>query len=271
MSAFFRASLPSHSDLHYCAGGRKDAPPMILVHGMGGSHASWRMLLHFLGRQFRWYALDLPGHGQTSIQDFTPGVNAFAQLVTDFAAHFHWERFFAVGHSMGGQILLRASLQKSFAPQSMMLAAPAGVEPFVKLEASRLLSGLDWVQRQGMQWAQRWLDTEPNEEGFSRFSPWDTNQASVVSYCMQSMLEEPVYDDLPSLEIPTLIALGKQDRLIPNPIVHWKMSVKDLAVRHAGRIPGAQIRVVKDAGHFLHRSHPKTLFRLMRDSGLFGL
>lgn len=57
--------------LHYREAG-EGRPPLLLVHGAGGSSQHFAALLGKLGRPRRVIALDLPGHGRSA--PFQPGV-----------------------------------------------------------------------------------------------------------------------------------------------------------------------------------------------------
>src|SRR3954447_18740405 len=50
--------------VHYVDfGGNPAGPPVVLVHGLGGSHLNWDLLAPLLTDSARVFALDLPGFG----------------------------------------------------------------------------------------------------------------------------------------------------------------------------------------------------------------
>ena len=52
--------------VHYLAEGPADGPPVVLVHGLGGSAEEWRNLAAYLVKAgFRVYLPDLPGYGRS--------------------------------------------------------------------------------------------------------------------------------------------------------------------------------------------------------------
>ena len=82
---------------------------VILIHGLGGSVDDWKNVIPALAKDFHVLAFDLPGFGKSDkgSQEYSP--TRYARL-----AHFLADRYFTnkpyhvVGHSMGGQITLRA-------------------------------------------------------------------------------------------------------------------------------------------------------------------
>jgi len=82
--------------------GRK--PPLLLIHGAGGSHLSWPPRLRRLS-DLRVIALDLPGHGRSAGPGYTM-IAAYRDVVRDFVDALGLDRFVLAGHSMGGAIAL---------------------------------------------------------------------------------------------------------------------------------------------------------------------
>lgn len=75
--------------------GRKDAPVVVLVHGLAGSHRTWAPVIPLLGGRLRVAAVDLPG-GRS--------IEAEADAVGALLRRAGVSRAVVAGHSMGGQI-----------------------------------------------------------------------------------------------------------------------------------------------------------------------
>ncbi|HLU12638.1 MAG TPA: alpha/beta hydrolase [Arenimonas sp.] len=97
------------------AGGREDGRPLLCLHGWLDNAASFQPLAPWLA-DFRWVALDLPGHGGS--QHRAPGHDyAFVDWIHDVLDALDalgWERADLLGHSMGGAI---ASLLAAAVPE----------------------------------------------------------------------------------------------------------------------------------------------------------
>lgn len=81
-------------------------PPLVLVHGLGGSHLNWVLLAPLLRATRRVYAVDLAGFGLTLGTGSTSTVPANAGLVAEFVREVVGRPAVLVGNSMGGMISL---------------------------------------------------------------------------------------------------------------------------------------------------------------------
>ena len=78
--------------------------PLVLVHGLGGSHLNWVLLGPRLRRHGRVYALDLAGFGLTRGGERESTVAANVALVAAFLREVVGEPAVLVGNSMGGMV-----------------------------------------------------------------------------------------------------------------------------------------------------------------------
>lgn len=114
----------------YVEGGKQDGPPLVLLHGYGGSHADWLMTARYLTTNFRVIIPDLPGWGEsTRLPDADYGYPAQVQRLHGFVEALRLGEIAITGHSMGGAIagLYAAQYPKDVA--ALVLIDSAGV-PF---------------------------------------------------------------------------------------------------------------------------------------------
>ena len=91
--------------VHYVDfGGPADAPALVFVHGLGGSHLDWSLLAPKLAGTFRVFAIDLIGFGLTRPLGRLATVWANAKLLHRFIAEIVGGPVVLVGNSMGGKI-----------------------------------------------------------------------------------------------------------------------------------------------------------------------
>ena len=84
-----------------------DGPaPVVLVHGLGGSHLNWVGIAPALTRHRRVVALDLPGFGLSPALGRTTTVDHNAALLSRFIHEVVGRPVVLIGNSMGGMVSL---------------------------------------------------------------------------------------------------------------------------------------------------------------------
>jgi len=91
-------------------------PPLVFVHGLGGSHLNWCQIASRLAAGRRAVALDLHGFGLTPGTRRTSTVRANARLLDRFVRQILGTPVILVGNSMGGMISV---LQAAAAPDTV--------------------------------------------------------------------------------------------------------------------------------------------------------
>lgn len=84
-------------------------PPLLLVHGLGGSWRSWTTILPALSEAREVVALDLPGHCQTPAVADSGTVRAFADSVDAFITEQGLYGIDIVGRSLGARTIRQLS------------------------------------------------------------------------------------------------------------------------------------------------------------------
>ncbi len=102
-----------------------EGPPLVLVHGLGGSHLNWMLVGPSLAQHHHVMAIDLPGFGLTAPEGRSAGVRSQAQLVGAFIRQELGEPATIVGNSMGGLIGLLAAAETPELVSRLVLVAPA--------------------------------------------------------------------------------------------------------------------------------------------------
>lgn len=91
--------------LHYVSFGGS-GPPMVLVHGLGGSHVNWASVGPLFAARHRVWALDLAGFGRTPLGPQSFSLESNRDLVARFVEKVVGEPVTLVGNSMGGLVSL---------------------------------------------------------------------------------------------------------------------------------------------------------------------
>lgn len=147
---------------HVVAYGPRDAPPLLLIHGLMTTSYSWRYMFEQLGDRHRLIAPDLPGCGRSSIPSGPLSAAALGTFIGEFQRAAGIAGCPAVGNSLGGLLCMHTALRDpaSFA-RLAVIHAPAVVEPrHVALHAGLKLPGAKAllervVRRAPSRWAHR--------------------------------------------------------------------------------------------------------------------
>ena len=226
-------------------------PTVLVLHGIDGLTAD--PLLSELSRSFRVVAPEIPGFTHSSIPDWMMSVSDAAFFTLDLIAALGLPQVHLAGHSIGGWIAAEVAIRSTHALASLSLLAPAGVMP---REAPKqdvfLLSGEEGVR--ALFHDQALADQEiaaragdeldimlQNRAGLARLA-WTPRMASVVL---------PQW--LHRIDIPTFIAWGEEDRILP-------FSTHETFLRE---IEGVQFLALPACGHAIPQERGVEVARSM--------
>ncbi len=269
---FGRVQAGDH-DISYVEAG--EGPPLICVHGLGGTKASFMTTVSSLAPLgHRVIAIDLPGFGDSS-KPFTGGFDAiwYSRILVDMLDSLGIERASFAGNSMGGRIALE-----------MGFSAPDRVDRLVLLAPS-----LAWLKERPWKWllqmplprlgylqpTPRWA-VEPvvrklvpgGEQGWTAagvdefLRAYLTPSGRFAFYeCARNIyMEEPYGEEgfwtrLKKLRPPSLFVWGEQDSLVPKSFM-----------RHVERaLPRTSDHLELDCGHVPQMERPRQTHRAMRE------
>jgi pimeloyl-ACP methyl ester carboxylesterase len=212
-------------------------PPLVLVHGAGGSLMHWPGEIRRL-REENVYALDLPGHGASGGQGRAE-IAAYAEVVHDFGVALQLSSLVLVGHSMGGAIVLEYALRYAH--------ALVGVVPVATGARLRVAPELLYGLRNDFDNTVHWLAVRSHAD---QASP---DQMALYVKRMCRLPRAVIYDDflacnsfdrmadLEHISLPTLVICGEADRMTP----------PKYSRTLAEQIPNAQLVLVAGAGHMV--------------------
>jgi len=79
--------------------------PLVLVHGFLGSSKMWEPQVNFFKKHFRVITPDLPGFGKSNKAKPHNNIQSIADLLLDCLEEKKIDKFYLLGHSMGGMIV----------------------------------------------------------------------------------------------------------------------------------------------------------------------
>jgi pimeloyl-ACP methyl ester carboxylesterase len=116
--------------VHYVDyGGPADAPTVVLVHGLGGSHLNWDLFAPLLGSSARVLAVDLPGFGLSEPGHRLATVKNNVTVLHRFLREVAGTPAVLVGNSMGGMISILQASRQPDTVAGLVLVDPAVPRP----------------------------------------------------------------------------------------------------------------------------------------------
>ena len=108
--------------------GKRDAIPIVLIHGSLGSLHMWEGWVDALKDRARLISVDLPGHGLTGTwlrDEYT--IEAYADFIEVLADTLNLDRFAVAGHSMGGAVAWTFAATRPDRVSQLILVDSAGI------------------------------------------------------------------------------------------------------------------------------------------------
>ena len=113
----------------YSEGGDLNKPSVLLLHGLAGNRDHWNLLAQFLTPYYHVVIPDLPHNGDTKVQaNFDGSVPNVTSELRYFIEHLGiQEHLHVAGHSFGGSIATIYAAEYPFDTQSLFLLNSAGI------------------------------------------------------------------------------------------------------------------------------------------------
>ncbi|CAJ1582899.1 alpha/beta fold hydrolase [[Mycobacterium] wendilense] len=246
---------------------RGTGEPIVLLHGLGHHRHVWKPVSRLLEDNFEVIAIDLPGFAESVNVPSPPRrVKKIAAFVEQRFAEWGVHRPHVVGNSLGGAVALELGARG--AARSVTALSPAGfLGPVNRFQTVGMLAALRG-SRVALPWswqhalAQRSWGRRLHAAGIyarsESLTPEDilTDMAH-LKHCpsFEPVLAANVlYSYSAPVRVPTTIAWGAQDRILP---------IGSLR-RVAAKAPGAEIQVLHGCGHVPMQDDPKTVADVVR-------
>jgi pimeloyl-ACP methyl ester carboxylesterase len=101
--------------------------PLVLLHGLGDSHRTWRRAAPLLASRFRVLMPDLPGHGLSGRPDAPYTLEWYARTMTAWMDAIDVPRAHLGGHSFGGGVAQWILLERRPRIDRLALVASGGL------------------------------------------------------------------------------------------------------------------------------------------------
>jgi pimeloyl-ACP methyl ester carboxylesterase len=258
------------SGLEICIADEGQGEVILFVHGLSANLSCWIPVIERLKNSYRCIAIDLPGHGGSEKNLKRYSLPLLTDIVEEVIDVLRVDSLFLCGHSLGGEVAIRYTLRRPEMVSKLILAAPAGFERFTEKDKAAFLEFISKVPASELTDAQLYYICSLNYHDAQHPAVAEDvtylkkliNETGQTEYfrmayeLMQAMLEAPIYDELPLLDLPVHVIYGEGDKLIPNKILHPLLSTKTVFTEGAARIQDSTLQAIPKAGHMVSKEKP---------------
>ena len=237
--------------LHYEVFGR--GRPVILLHGWLGSWGLWQDTMTYLGRNYRTYALDFWGFGESGRKLDTYRVQDFISMVDQFMEKLGIDRAPLVGHSMGGTVSLSVAIRyPERVEKVVIIGSPihgSSLAPMLKMAGYRpvawSLFSFFGAFRLGMRLLSPSICRDP---AFPALMDRDLSRTTLESFLVSisTLRQTDLRPELGNIHIPVLGMFGDRDNIVSPR--QWQPLIQG--------VPQAQVERFPKAGHFIMLDEP---------------
>lgn len=239
---------------HITASGPKDAPPLVLIHGLSVSAAMWIPNITELSGSYRLYAPDVMGEVGRSVSE-KPMVSRSdcAEWLADVLNEFKIGKTHVAGLSKGGWLALNFAITAPERVKSLVLLAPSSA--FTQVKFSFFLKALKlavFPSRQAVDSTLRWVSPgafNGNKLGENLAEQMFTGLQQMRF--MKTVIPRPFPDEeLRAVRIPTMLLLAEREVLF---------DIKPFLDRAVRLIPDIEAEIITGAGHYLNLDEPELI------------
>jgi len=250
-------------------------PPLVLLHTLRTQLDMFQKVVPELSQHFEVYALDYPGHGFSDIPNVEYTPELFIKSVAGFLEQVNVENATVMGESIGGTVALVLAAQYNPHVRRVIAVNPYDYDQGRGLRRSsgiaNVLFGLNDVPLVGstfVRFRQYPVFRKVMEGGVSHADAlppsllremYEVGNRPHHYRAFMSLVAhwadwEKARAEYPKIDIPVLLVYGDHD---------WSRAEEREANHRA--IPGSQMEIMSDAGHFLALDAPEALTQLIRD------
>lgn len=228
--------------------------PVVLLHAFPMSAAMWEPQLAAL-KDYHLILPDLRGFGTTALS--TPWfIEHAVDDLFETLSSISIEKAVLVGLSMGGYVALRA-VEKNPSRVKALVLCDTRAEADTNEGKAKRAAAVDFVRTRGVA---AFLDPfladalstktktdKPKVVEFLKGVALKASADAVMAALAALASRGDMTAALPGIKVPAAVLVGSQDKITPLPLSELMRS----------RIPGAELHIVPDAGHFSNAENPE--------------
>lgn len=232
-----------------------NAPAIVMIHGFGGNTFSFRHQLAAFGSDYRCVAIDLKGFGYTQRPEGGDySLTAQANLMLGVMDALGIDKATLIGHSMGGEVVMRMAAQAPDRVEKLILAASVpgdrlptlprvGFMKPVAMATARVMGLAAWRR---MFYDRSKLDTKAIRKAY--IAPYRIEGTQDALWEMYADARTDKKIDYKRITAPVLILWAEREKILPFASRSLKLLQK--------HFPEAEIVPVPYTGHLLLEENP---------------
>ena len=230
-------------------------PLVLFLHGIRGNRRNWFPQLEFFSSEgFTAAAWDARGYGDSDDYEEALHFDHLSGDVMRVAEHFGARQLHLVGLSMGGRIARNVALR--FRERLLSLTLVSTAPGFDALTAEQVKRFVTEHRNRKPETVRRLLGSRARKQAFDELSD-SLSRVREESY-RKTLIASVAQDrDAPieNIRVPTLVVAGDEDKVYPTRI----------ARELAQRIPGAELVIMRGAGHLPNLERPGRFNEILLD------
>ena len=230
-----------------------DGEALVFLHGWGDSKETFNFISDALKDKYRCISIDLPGFGGTQKPSEAFDLARYAEFVREFLNKIEVNEVYAfIGHSNGGAIAMKGTSGGVLKSEKLVLLASSGV----RNPSSKRNLGLRLVAKAAKQVAR--LMPHHVQQTMKRRAYKAIGSDVFVAEDLRSTFEKIVSEDIRSqataIRQDTILIYGDKDTATPVAYGEY----------FASAIKKSRLKIIPDAGHFLHVDQPEKVLSEIR-------
>jgi pimeloyl-ACP methyl ester carboxylesterase len=232
--------------------------PVVLLHAFPMSSGMWEPQFEAL-KSYRVLAPDFRGFGATPL--VAPWfVEHAVDDLNDCLSSLGIQKSVLVGLSMGGYVALRF-VEKYPSSVKALVLCDTRAEADANDNKVKRAAAVDFVRKNGVSsfvtpflndaLASSTLTGQPKVVAFLKGVAEKSSPEAVMAALGALASRADMTAALPGIKVPTAVLVGSQDKITPLPLSEVLRS----------RIPGAELHLIPDAGHFTNAENPAVFNR----------